>query len=64
MPLEATMIIIDNSQHSRNGDILPNRFDAQTEALALLANAKLQENLESAVGLMTMGGKVEVFNKK
>lgn len=61
MVLEATIIILDNSKYARNGDILPSRFDSQVDALGLLANAKLQENQESAVGLMTMGGRnVEV----
>jgi 26S proteasome regulatory subunit N10 len=61
MVLEATIIILDNSKYARNGDILPSRFDSQADALGLLANAKLQENQESAVGLMTMGGRnVEV----
>ena len=56
MVLEATVIIVDNSKYAVNGDILPSRFDAQTEAVNRLATAKLDENQESAVGLMTMGG--------
>lgn len=60
MAPQATMIIIDNSRFSRNGDILPTRFDAQIESLRMMVNARLQENRESSVGLMTMGaGKVE-----
>lgn len=61
MGLEATIVVLDNSKYAINGDILPSRFDAQTDALSLLAGSKLDENLESAVGLMTMGGQnVEV----
>jgi 26S proteasome regulatory subunit N10 len=61
MVLEATIIVLDNSKFAINGDILPSRFDAQTDALNLLAQNKLDENQESAVGLMTMGGRnVEV----
>lgn len=61
MGLEATIVVLDNSKHAINGDILPSRFDAQTDALSMLAGSKLDENLESAVGLMTMGGRnVEV----
>lgn len=60
MPLEATIIIIDNSKHSRNGDIIPSRFDAQVDAINLVAEAKLDENQESVVGLMTMGNRVDV----
>ena len=56
MGLEATIVILDNSKFALNGDILPSRFDAQCDALDVLARAKLDENQESAVGLMTMGG--------
>jgi 26S proteasome regulatory subunit N10 len=61
MGLEATLIILDNSKYSLNGDIIPSRLDAQLEACALLAQAKLDENQESTVGIMTMAGRaVEV----
>lgn len=56
MPLEATMFILDNSKYSRNGDILPTRFDAQVHVLGKYVDSKLNENPESCVGLMTMGG--------
>ena len=62
MGLEATLIILDNSKYSLNGDIMPSRLDAQLEACALLAQAKLDENQESTVGLMTMAGRtIEVY---
>jgi len=57
MVLEATMIVIDNSESSRNGDYTPSRFEAQSDAVSLLFSAKTQANPESSVGLMTMGGK-------
>ncbi|KAI5850346.1 hypothetical protein DFP73DRAFT_539012 [Morchella snyderi] len=57
MVLEATMIIIDNSESSRNGDYSPTRFGAQADAVTLIFEAKTQANPESSVGLMTMGGK-------
>ncbi|CCX31905.1 hypothetical protein FPQ18DRAFT_271318, partial [Pyronema domesticum] len=57
MVLEATMIVVDNSESSRNGDYLPTRFEAQADAVSLLYSAKTQANPESSVGLMTMGGK-------
>ena len=47
---------VDNSEWTRNGDYAPTRFSAQSEAVSYLANAKLQENQESSVGLMTMAG--------
>ncbi|PWW79187.1 hypothetical protein C7212DRAFT_272646 [Tuber magnatum] len=55
--LEATMIVVDNSESSRNGDYTPTRFDAQADAVSLIFSAKTQANAESSVGLMTMGGK-------
>ena len=62
MVIEATIILLDNSKFSLNGDILPSRFEAQTDALELLARRKLDENQESAVGLMTIGGRnIEVL---
>ncbi|KAL7275128.1 proteasome regulatory particle base subunit rpn10 [Rhizina undulata] len=57
MVLEATMIIIDNSESSRNGDYTPTRFEAQEDAVSLIFSAKTAANPESSVGLMTMGGK-------
>ncbi|KAI9822078.1 MAG: hypothetical protein M1826_000586 [Phylliscum demangeonii] len=57
MPKEATMIILDNSESSRNGDYHPSRVGAQFDAVHLIFAAKTQADPESAVGLMTMGGK-------
>lgn len=51
------MIVVDNSESSRNGDYLPTRFEAQADAVSLIYSAKTQANPESSVGLMTMGGK-------
>ncbi|KIY03607.1 uncharacterized protein Z520_00298 [Fonsecaea multimorphosa CBS 102226] len=56
MVLEATMIVVDNSEASRNGDYLPDRFKAQSEAVSLIFNAKTSSNPESAVGIMSMAG--------
>lgn len=56
MVLEATIIIVDNSEHSRNGDYLPSRFGAQCDAVNLIFSAKINSNPESSVGLMSMGG--------
>jgi len=55
--LEATMIIVDNSDWARNGDFFPTRWEAQEEAANIVAQAKCQENVESAVGLMLMAGR-------
>ncbi|PPR04000.1 hypothetical protein CVT24_010493 [Panaeolus cyanescens] len=57
MPLEATMLIIDNSEYMRNGDYAPTRFDAQSDAVNVVFQAKIDSNPESTVGVMTMAGK-------
>jgi hypothetical protein len=57
MPLEAVMIVVDNSESSRNGDYPPTRFDAQADAVNIIFQNVIQGNPESSVGLMSMGGK-------
>ncbi|KAI0172317.1 von Willebrand factor type A domain-containing protein [Hypoxylon sp. FL1284] len=57
MPLQAAMIIVDNSESSRNGDYQPTRFDAQADAINIVFESITQSNPESSVGLMSMGGK-------
>ncbi|KAH9927858.1 hypothetical protein B0H21DRAFT_763045 [Amylocystis lapponica] len=57
MPLEATLIVIDNSEYMRNGDYQPTRFDAQADAVTTLFQTKIDSNPENSVGIMTMAGK-------
>ncbi|KAI5865025.1 hypothetical protein GGS23DRAFT_557313 [Durotheca rogersii] len=57
MPLQAVMIVVDNSESSRNGDYTPSRFDAQADAINIVFDNITQSNPESSVGLMSMGGK-------
>jgi hypothetical protein len=57
MPLEATMMIIDNSEFMRNGDYQPNRFEAQSDAVNTVFQTKIDANPENTVGIMTMAGK-------
>ncbi|KAF9622784.1 hypothetical protein IFM89_034019 [Coptis chinensis] len=57
MVLEATMICIDNSEWTRNGDYSPSRFQAQADAVNLICGAKTQSNPENTVGVLTMAGK-------
>lgn len=57
MVLEATMIVIDNSEYMRNGDYTPTRFQAQVDAVSMIFNIKTQSNPENTVGLMSMGGR-------
>ncbi|KAJ4342889.1 proteasome regulatory particle base subunit rpn10 [Didymella glomerata] len=56
MVLEATMIVVDNSEASRNGDYVPSRWEAQSDAVNLIFSSKTNANPESSVGLMSMGG--------
>ncbi|KAF2773229.1 hypothetical protein EJ03DRAFT_124256 [Teratosphaeria nubilosa] len=56
MVLEATMIVVDNSESARNGDYVPSRWEAQTDTANLIFHSKTQSNPESSVGLMSMGG--------
>merc|ERR1711964_153357 len=57
MVLEAVMVVVDNSESSRNGDYTPTRYEAQADAVSLIFSAITQANPESSVGLMSMGGK-------
>ncbi|PKY07138.1 hypothetical protein P168DRAFT_302120 [Aspergillus campestris IBT 28561] len=57
MSLEATMIIVDNSESSRNGDYTSTRWQAQIDAVSVIHTAKMRVHPQSAVGLMSMGGK-------
>jgi len=51
------MIVVDNSESSRNGDYTPTRYEAQQDAVSMIFSAITQGNPESSVGLMSMGGK-------
>ena len=57
MVLEAVMVVVDNSESSRNGDYQPTRFDAQADAVSTLFQTITNGNPESSVGLMSNGGK-------
>ena len=49
MSLEATLVCVDNSEWTRNGDFAPTRWQAQADAVNLLAGAKTQANPENTV---------------
>ncbi|KAF6250705.1 26S proteasome non-ATPase regulatory subunit 4 [Scenedesmus sp. NREL 46B-D3] len=55
--MEATIVCIDNSEWTRSGDYAPTRFQAQADAVNLLAGAKTQANPENTVGVLIMAGK-------
>lgn len=54
MPLESTIICVDNSEYMRNEDIPPSRFLAQQDAVFLLCNTQLRSHPENDVGLISM----------
>ncbi|KAL7468410.1 hypothetical protein ACHAXS_008643 [Conticribra weissflogii] len=54
MPLESCMILLDNSQYMRNGDYLPTRMEAQSDAANMIVSQKTQSNPESTVGVIAM----------
>ncbi|ODV98422.1 hypothetical protein PACTADRAFT_185053 [Pachysolen tannophilus NRRL Y-2460] len=56
MVLEATMILVDSSEYTRNGDFLTSRFDAQLDSVDYIFQSKTNSNPENTVGLMSMGG--------
>jgi 26S proteasome regulatory subunit N10 len=56
MPKEAVVLLLDNSEFSRNGDFAPCRWDSQVEAAGNICDAKLGQNPESSLGVMTMAG--------
>lgn len=51
--MEATVVCVDNSESTRNGDFEPSRFQAQADAINLLAGAKTGANPENTVGVLT-----------
>lgn len=51
------MVCVDNSEFTRNGDYAPTRFQAQADAVNLLAGAKTQHHPENTVGVMSMAGR-------
>ncbi|KAM0788950.1 hypothetical protein ACM66B_003025 [Microbotryomycetes sp. NB124-2] len=61
MSLEATMLVLDNSSSSINGDYTPTRLEAQVDAVHVIFNQKLRAHPENEVGLIVMGGKAEVL---
>ncbi|GFE54544.1 ubiquitin interaction motif family protein [Babesia ovis] len=56
MTLEATLICVDNSEYSRNGDFAPSRLAAQVDAIGLIASAKLSQHFENLVGIVCLAG--------
>jgi 26S proteasome regulatory subunit N10 len=57
MVLEATILCIDNSDWTRNGDYIQTRFQTQIEAANLIIENRFETNPENSLGIMTMAGK-------
>ncbi|GEM08546.1 26S proteasome regulatory subunit N10 [Rhodotorula toruloides] len=51
------MLVLDNSQHSLNGDFPPTRLQAQADSVFQIMGAKCRSHPENEVGLMVMAGK-------
>ena len=51
---------VDNSEWMRNGDFIPTRLDAQGDAINMACRAKLRQNPENTVGLMSLAEWVKV----
>ncbi len=56
MSLEATMILLDNSSASINGDYYPTRWEAQKDFCQLMSTLKYNGNPESLVGVALQTG--------
>ncbi|KAJ1610129.1 26S proteasome regulatory subunit 5a [Cryptosporidium canis] len=56
MTLEATIICLDNSNYSRNGDYGTSRMMQQQDAVHFISGVKTQQNPENLVGIISMAG--------
>ncbi len=56
MPLEAVVLILDNSEFNRNGDFAPSRWESQQDAANNICDVKLNQNPENTIGIMSMAG--------
>ena len=57
MPLESTMICLDNSEWMRNGDYNPTRLEAQNDAAGMICTDRTGSNPENTVGVLSMAGR-------
>lgn len=57
MPLETTMLCLDNSEYARNSDYTPTRLEALQESANLVGTAKAHSNPENTVGIMSLAGR-------
>ena len=57
MVIEATILCIDNSDWTRNGDYYPSRYRIQSEAVSFIVENRCESNPENSLGIMAMAGK-------
>lgn len=56
------MLCLDNSDWARDGDYQPTRWEAQIHAATIICEAKVEQNPENSVGILTTAGKrIEVL---
>lgn len=56
MVLESTILCVDNTEYSRNGDFTPSRFGAQQDLIQTLARTKIRSHPENVIGLIATAG--------
>lgn len=56
MVLESTILCVDNTEYSRNGDFTPSRFGAQQDLIQTLARSKIRSHPENVIGLIATAG--------
>ncbi|KAH3762930.1 26S proteasome non-ATPase regulatory subunit 4 [Pelomyxa schiedti] len=54
--VEATVVILDNSEWARNGDYTPSRMEAQVDAANIICGAKTGKHNDNTCAIVTMGG--------
>ena len=57
MVIEATLICLDNSDWTRNGDYFSTRWTAQIDAANFIIENRCESNPENSLGILTMAGK-------
>ncbi|GMH47800.1 hypothetical protein TrRE_jg808, partial [Triparma retinervis] len=61
MPLESVLLLLDNSEHSRNGDYPPTRLSSMVDAANYMAGSVCNGNPESTCGVLSMGGGAQLL---
>jgi len=57
---ESIVFCVDNSQHSAQGDLAPNRLSAQKQVVESLVRGKLRLNPQNSLGHISMAGNTNV----